>query len=152
MEKVESVQYQAALAITGTWKGTNKLKLYEELGWESLSDRRYSNRILQVHKIIDGKTPSYLHAKLPPNRHPFLTTVFRDIKFNKDRYKKSFFPDAISSWNGIITHFEYFPMRDTLKKHLLTFFRAKPKSIFNLHDPEGLRHIFQLKGKFGHFQ
>ena len=72
-----------------------------------------------MHKIIDDKPPSYLKDKLPPYRHPFLKTVFREIKFNNDRYKKSFFPDAISSWNGIITNFEYFPTRDTLKEHLL---------------------------------
>ena len=59
--------------------------------------------------------------------------------------RKVFFPDAISSWNGIITNFEYFPTRDTLKEHLLSFFRRKSKSIFGLHDPEGLRHLFQLR-------
>ena len=37
MEKLESVQYSAALAVTGAWKGTSREKLYEELGWESLS-------------------------------------------------------------------------------------------------------------------
>lgn len=37
MTKVEHVQYRAALVTTGAWKGTNKENLYEELGWESLS-------------------------------------------------------------------------------------------------------------------
>ena len=46
MEKVERIQYQAALAITGAWQGSNRSKLYEELGWESLSDRRMFRRIL----------------------------------------------------------------------------------------------------------
>ena len=41
MEKVERIQYQAALAVTGTWQGSNRAKLYEELGWETLSDRRW---------------------------------------------------------------------------------------------------------------
>ena len=145
MEKVESVQYQAALAITGTWRGTSKLKLYEELGWETLSDRRFRKRILQMHKIIDGTTPSYLKDKLPPFRRTFLKTIFREIKCNNDRYKKSFFPDAVSSWNGIITNFDYFPTYDTLKEQLLSFFRPEAKSFFDLHDPEGLRLLFQLR-------
>ena len=51
VEKVERTQYRAALAITGTWQGTNRSKLYEELGWETLSDRRWCRRILQIHKI-----------------------------------------------------------------------------------------------------
>ena len=51
MEKVERTQYQAALAIIGTWQGTNRSKLDEKLGWETLSDRRWCRSILQVHKI-----------------------------------------------------------------------------------------------------
>ena len=44
MEKLESVQYSAALAITGAWRGTSREKLYAELGWESLCSRRWSRR------------------------------------------------------------------------------------------------------------
>ena len=70
MEKVERTQYLASLAITGTWQGYNRSKFYEELGWESLSDRRWCRRILQIHKIKNNTTPSYLKDKLPPNRRP----------------------------------------------------------------------------------
>ena len=56
MEKVDQIQYKAALAITGAWKGSSRSKLYEELGWESLSDRRFTRRIIQLHKIINNKT------------------------------------------------------------------------------------------------
>ena len=55
MEKLEKVQYQAALAVTGAWQGTSRIKLYEELGWESLSDRRIMRRVLQFHNIVDKK-------------------------------------------------------------------------------------------------
>ena len=64
MDKVERVQYQAALAVTGAWRGSSRLKLYEELGWESLSDRRWCRRMLHLHKILDNKTPCYLKDKL----------------------------------------------------------------------------------------
>ena len=50
MEIVEIFQYQSALAITGTWQGSSSTKLYEELGWETLSDRRMSRRILQDYR------------------------------------------------------------------------------------------------------
>ena len=46
MERIEKVQYQATLAITGTWLETNRNKLYEELGWESLTDRRWCRRLI----------------------------------------------------------------------------------------------------------
>ena len=65
MEKIERIQYQAALAVSDSWQGSSRAKLYEELGWESLSDRRRCRRILQVHKIEIDNTPFYLKGKLP---------------------------------------------------------------------------------------
>ena len=112
MENVERIQYHAALAITGAWQGPDRTKLYEELGWdslsnrtkldeelgwESLSDRRMSRRILQIHKIIDRKTLEYLRDKLPPNRRLFLPTIFPNIKCRTNKYSNSFFHDAIAS-------------------------------------------------------
>ena len=52
MDKTERIQYQAALAVTGAGQGSCISKLYEELGWESLSGRRWCRRILQIHKIL----------------------------------------------------------------------------------------------------
>ena len=37
----ESIQYNAAIAITGAIRGTSSEKLYQELGLESLRSRRY---------------------------------------------------------------------------------------------------------------
>ena len=102
MEKVERTQYQAALAITGTWQGSNRSKLYEELGWETLSDRCWCRRILQIHKITKkNMTPSYLGDKLPPNRRLLYrcnnSNTFHEIRCKTSRYKNSFFLDAINS-------------------------------------------------------
>ena len=36
MMALESTQYQAALAVSGTWKDSNREKIYEKIGWESL--------------------------------------------------------------------------------------------------------------------
>ena len=68
MERMEQVQYQAALAITGCWHGSNRAKLYEELGWETLSDRRWSRRLIQLYKIRNNMTPRYLSKNLPLQR------------------------------------------------------------------------------------
>ena len=68
MESIERIQYQVALIITGAWKGSNRNKLYEELGWESLSDRRWSHRLFQIFKIHNGLIPNYLTENLPSKR------------------------------------------------------------------------------------
>ena len=48
MEKIEKIQYQAGLVITGGLQGTNRNKLYETLSWESLSDRHFIRGIIQL--------------------------------------------------------------------------------------------------------
>ena len=39
--RIESAQYNAALAITGTIRGTSKEKLHQELGFERMKERRW---------------------------------------------------------------------------------------------------------------
>ena len=48
MSLLERTQYQAALAVSGAWKGTNRYKIYEELGWESLDQRRFFRRLYSI--------------------------------------------------------------------------------------------------------
>ena len=106
-------------------------------------------RILQIHKILNNKTPSYLSDKLPPNSRTFFSgnvrNTFRELICKSNRYMNSFFPDAIASWNIFIKHFDDVPCFDILKKHINNFFRPNTRSIFGIHDPVGLRYLFQLR-------
>ena len=51
-EKLESIQYNASLAITGAIRGTSRDKLYQELGLESLKNRRWYRKITTLYKIL----------------------------------------------------------------------------------------------------
>ena len=121
MEKAERIQYQAALAVTRAWQGSSRSKVYEELGWESLSDRRWCRRLLQIHKIVSNNTPSYLKDKLPRCRRPLYSqrnnndNIFHEIRCRSSRYMNSFFPDAITSWNNVISHLIVFHQLISLK-------------------------------------
>ena len=57
----------------------------------------------------------------------------------------SFFPDGIKAWNNVIVHFPNMPSINTLKSHILSLIRPEKKSIFNIHDPLGLRYLFHLR-------
>ena len=48
MARIEKVQYHASLAMTGCWRGTSQNKLYDELGLESLADRRWARRLIYI--------------------------------------------------------------------------------------------------------
>ena len=149
MEKTERVQYQAALAVSGAWQGSNRSKLYEELGWESLSCRRWYKRILLIHKILSNKSPSYLKDKLPLLRRPLYRQnndhKFYEINCKSLRFMNSFFPNAVSTWNTVMSHFDTLPSIDISKRHILSLIRPSKKIIFGIHDPLGLRYLFQLR-------
>ena len=60
MDLVERVQYKAAFIVSECWQGTSREKLYGELGWESLSDRRWLRRLTMFYKISNRLAPDYL--------------------------------------------------------------------------------------------
>ena len=66
---IESVQYNAALAITSTIRGSSREKLYQELGLESLHDRRWYRKLCFYYKIAHNDCPQYL-AQLLPTEQP----------------------------------------------------------------------------------
>ena len=94
MNALERTQYQAALAISGTWKGTNRDKIYEELGWETLDQRRFFRRLTQFYKIMNNLTPEYLKIPIPPLRGNLfgyrLNNVIRPLACRTERYRNSF--------------------------------------------------------------
>ena len=65
-QRFEQTQYSAALAVTGAWGGgTNRLRLYEELGWENLYHKRWYRRLCQFFKLVKSRSPGYLFDEIP---------------------------------------------------------------------------------------
>ena len=99
---------------------------------------------------MNNKTPFYFKVKLPPKHRPYLfseniSNSFRELRCSSLRYMNSFFPGAIASWNIIIKDFDTVPSFEILKGHIISIIRPKTKSIFGIHDPLGLRYLFQLR-------
>ena len=102
--KVESIQYNAALAITGAIRGSSRERLYEELGLESLRDRRWYRRLLFFYNIISGNSPQYLCSLLPTKQYSYDQTrgnLFRNFRINTEYFKNSFFPYCVTEWNKL---------------------------------------------------
>ena len=62
---VESVQYRAAQIVSGGINRTSHKIIYQELGWETLDERRRKLRLKLFFKMITGISPSYLSDLLP---------------------------------------------------------------------------------------
>ena len=64
-EKLESIQYNACLTLTGAIRGTSKEKIYLELGLESLQICRWYRKLCLFSKIYKNQSPCYLYSIIP---------------------------------------------------------------------------------------
>ena len=61
-KKLETVEYGAVLVINGAFEGTICDSLYKELGMEFLAHRKWSQKLIFFHKILNSPVPSYVHS------------------------------------------------------------------------------------------
>ena len=105
MSKLESTQYAAALAVSGARRGTNTDKLFEELGWESLTHRRWYRRYCLFYKIMNNNTPEYTRRYLLMfKQNPYdlrMPSIFAEERTNTNRYSNSFYPYYIKAWKNL---------------------------------------------------
>ena len=101
---IESVHFNAALAITGAIQGTSREKLYRELILETLKSRWWLEKLCCFYKIKNNGIPSYLAELIPSESHLYNTRNTRNIttySCRTDAFKYSFFPWTINEWNKL---------------------------------------------------
>ena len=155
--KIEMVQYNAALIITGAFKGTSRDKIYQELGLESLADRRWTRKLIFFHKIILGLLPSYLKDYLIPcdNLRTYLTrsSTQKRIKTFPARtkiFESSFFPHCAEAWGNLSEELRNINSINTFKTSILNFVRPRENSVFEVHDINGVKLLTRLRLDFSH--
>ena len=102
--KIEIIQYNDALAITGVLRGTSQIKLYKELGIEPLRFRRWFRRLCTFFKIKIHGIPKYLLNKIPSSQTHCNTRNTDQVEtyyYRIDIFKNSFFPYTIIEWNKL---------------------------------------------------
>ena len=78
-QKLELLQYNACLAITGAIRGTSREKLYEELDLESLQLRRWSKKLSCVYKLFNSEHHHYLLKLIPSRSSSYVTRNYSTI-------------------------------------------------------------------------
>ena len=154
-KRIESVQYNAALAITGAIKGSSRERLYHELGLESLSDRRWYRRLTYFFKIVSLKSPTYLSHLLPANQqsyNPIRNNLFRNFMTHTNYFKNSFFPFCVSEWNKLSPEVRNSTSLSVFKKCLLALVRPKQRSVYNVTDYYGLKLLTRLRVNLSHLR
>ena len=103
-QRLEPIQYNSALSITGAIRGTSKEKLYQELGFESLQSRRWFQKLSLFYKIIESESPSYLFHLNSKPLTSYSTCNYENlspIKTYHSLFKNTFFPSTITEWNKL---------------------------------------------------
>ena len=101
---MESIQYNAALAITEIIRGTSSEKLCQELGLESRQQRHWHRKLCTILKTIKEKSPDFLFNIIAKNNSNHRTRNSYNIpQFNikHNFFKNSFFPSIIAEWNKL---------------------------------------------------
>ena len=146
---LEKIQYQAALATTGCWQGSSRITLYEELGRESPSDRRWARRLVNFYKIFRKNSPFYFYEHISRQRIPIYgsrsPSILCEIKCRTSKYMNSFFPNCVRSWNNIGDELRNNEKISVFKTHLFSHIRPSKRDIYGIHNPTGIKHIFRLR-------
>ena len=155
-QKLESIQYNAALAITGAIRGSSREKLYQELGLESLKQRRWFRKLCYFFKITKNQSPKYLFDKIPTTRTAYRTrnNIGNISRFNVKHsfFKNSFFPSSVIEWNNLDKSIRSSESLALFKKSILQFIRPTPNRTFNCHNPIGIKLITRLRLGLSHLR
>ena len=85
--------------MTGAIHGISRQKRYDKLGLHSLSKRRWRNKLILFHKILNGSLPKHLYWYLTFSQENYplrstLTNTTNVIPPRTKSFKKPFFSIA----------------------------------------------------------
>ena len=137
-QNIESIQYNAGLAITGAVRVTSREKLYQECGFKSLQQRRWYRKRCCLFKITNNQSPSYLFQLVPSLNTGHFAQSSKNIhhfRAKHDLPKNFFFPSTIKEWNNLDSHIRKFKSISIFKSNILKIIQHKPNNIYYGHNP-----------------
>ena len=154
-QKLESIQYNAALALTGAIRGSSREKLYQELGLESLQLRRWYRKLCCFYKIYKKQAPGYLTELIPTRNEVYQTRHLANIpslSFKHNFFKNTFFPSTILEWNKLDPYLRNSTSYKVFKNSILKLIRPSPNKIFQCHNPKGIKLVTRLRLGLSHLR
>ena len=146
--KLEAIQYNACLAITGTIRGTSREKLYHELGLKSLQLSRWCGKLCLFYNILKNQHPQYLFNLIPVRHSLYNTRNVFNLPFLNTKhnfFKNSFLTSAIIQWNKLDINLRNSRNLFIFKKQILQFMLPSSNSMQNSHNPKGVKLMTRLR-------
>ena len=124
------VQYNVALIKTGAFQAASGDKIYQDLGMESLADRRWFRRTYLTRSSTQ-KTIKTFSAR---------TNIF----------ESSFFPHCAEAWGNLPEELKNINSINAFKLSILNFVIPRKNSVFPVHDINGVKLLTRLRLDFSH--
>ena len=153
--KIETSQYNAALAITGAISDSLKERLYQGLGFLYSSSRRWLRKLCAFYKIVTNKSPGYLYKYILAGNRAYLTRNSNNMTqiFCKSEYfANSFFPYTMMEWNKFSLEIRNSELYSIFKKYLLKFIKTIPNRIFSVANIYGIKLLTRLRVGLSHLR
>ena len=155
-KRLESVQYTAALAVTGAWKGTNKSNLLDELSWEYFHDRRRYGKPTHFFKLLKEDAPECMTAPIRQPKHLNCSVreqnVFEPLASRTQGYYDSYYPYCLREWNKLDPSQRSIDSPNKFKAELIKSLRPPKRSVFKITDIVGVRLLTRLRLGFSHLR
>ena len=93
LNKIETCQFNATLAITGAIRDFSKERLYQELGLKYLSSLRWLRELCTFYRIVGNNSSGYFYKYILPGDRAYLTRNNNNIKqiFCRSEYSANSF-------------------------------------------------------------
>jgi hypothetical protein len=100
---LESIHYRAAKIVSGAIHRTSHNIVFNELGWDSLGERRHKQRLKVFFKMGKSEAPQYLNDLIPATqeRYDFRHDNYPTQYGRTSSFRNSFIPRTIRDWNAL---------------------------------------------------
>ena len=152
LDRLETIQQNAARIVTGGTKRCSREGLYNETLWESLQSRRSFHRLSLMFTIVHNTAPVYLRNLLPAYRNDLTNYNLRNRRNltapqgRLEVTRNSFFPSTVSSWNNLPQQVRDLPSINAFKSNHKNRL-PKPNFLYNIG--ERLNQIIHARLRIG---
>ena len=96
-----------------------------------------------LHRVLKSESPSYLFNTIPNSNRQRQTRNSGNIP--PLFVKHYFFLSAVTNWNKLDCYISNVDSFEVFKKRVLSFIRPMPNSIYNIHNPLGVKYLTRLR-------
>ena len=144
VDLLEQVQIRAAKIICGATNRTSHALIYQEIGWESLEERRKHLRLVLMYKIKNDLAPRYLQDALPePADHQYNlrhSQAQENFRSRTENFNNSYFPKTIRQWNLLPGDVQHAPSVSSFKSKIKDTKHKPPDWFYHGDRKAGIIH------------